>query len=176
MGRLYLTDTDCRFTYDPDYLHTGLPGLGLVYAPEIYREHTIIRKRTAFFDFLPPIQSLIPPQGERNFQRRLILAYLAKTGIVPARGIDEDWEILKVAGHGAIGHLDIFESDERWRGMPPADSTLFELPPTWFLTEGISYLVRSGSGCLVASSVRHRASAGPYLNCWCHRSPAGTAA
>jgi serine/threonine-protein kinase HipA len=129
MGRLYLTDTDCRFTYDPDYLHTGLPGLGLVYAPEIYREHTIIRKRTAFFDFLPPIQSLIPPQGERNFQRRLILAYLAKTGIVPPRGIDEDWEILKVAGHGAIGHLDIFESDEKARAWyaAPADSGLFEI-------------------------------------------------
>ena len=62
IGRLYLTESDCRFTYDPDYLKTGLPGLGRVYAPEIYRENTIIRKRTAFFDFLPPIQSLIPPQ------------------------------------------------------------------------------------------------------------------
>ena len=129
IGRLYLTDTDCRFTYDPDYLHTGLPGLGRIYAPEIYRENTIIRKRTAFFDFLPPIQSLIPPQGERNFQRRLILAYLARTGIVPDRGIDEDWEILKVAGHGAIGHLDIFESDDKARAWYaiPADSALFEI-------------------------------------------------
>ena len=131
MGRLYLTDADCRFTYDPDYLQSGLPGLGLVYAPQIYRENTIIRKRTAFFDFLPPIQSLIPPQGERNFQRRLILAYLARAGIVPARGLDEDWEILKVAGHGAIGHLDIFESDEIARAWyaAPADSRLFEITP-----------------------------------------------
>ncbi len=129
MGRLYLTDTDCRFSYDPAYLQTGLPGLGLVYAPDIYRENTIIRKRTAFFDFLPPIQSLIPPQGEKNFQRRLILSYLANTGIVPARGIDEDWEILKVSGHGAIGHLDVFESDEKalaWYAAS-ADSTLFEI-------------------------------------------------
>jgi serine/threonine-protein kinase HipA len=129
IGRLYLTDSDCRFTYDPDYLHVGLPGLGLVYAPQIYRENTIIRKRTAFFDFLPPVQALIPPQGERNFQRRLILAYLAGTGTVPARGIDEDWEILKVAGHGAIGHLDIFESDEKARAWyaAPVDSALFEI-------------------------------------------------
>ena len=129
IGRLYLTDTDCRFTYDPGYLRTGLPGLGLVYAPQIYRENTIIRRRTAFFDFLPPIQSLIPPPGERNFQRRLILAYLARTGLVPARGIEEDWEILKVAGHGAIGHLDIFESDEKARAWyaAPAQATLFEI-------------------------------------------------
>jgi serine/threonine-protein kinase HipA len=129
MGRLYLTESDSRFTYDPDYLHTGLPGLGLIYAPEIYREHTIIRKRTAFFDFLPPIQSLIPPHSERNFQRRLILSYLAGTGIVPARGLDEDWEILKVAGHGAIGHLDVFDSDEKARAWyaAPAESGLFEI-------------------------------------------------
>lgn len=129
VGRLYLTESDCRFSYDPDYLHTGLPGLGLVYAPEVFREHTIVRKRTAFFDFLPPIQSLIPPQSERNFQRRLILAYLAKSGHVPARGIDEDWEILKVAGHGAIGHLDIFDSDEKaraWYGAS-AETALVEL-------------------------------------------------
>jgi serine/threonine-protein kinase HipA len=129
VGRLYLTDTDCRFTYDTDYPGSGLRGLGLVYAPQIYRENTVIRRRTAFFDFLPPIQSLIPPQGERNFQRRLILAYLARSGIVPARGIDEDWEILKVAGHGGIGHLDVFESDERalaWYAAP-ADSALFEI-------------------------------------------------
>jgi serine/threonine-protein kinase HipA len=152
IGRLYLTDADCRFTYDPDYLHTGLPGLGLVYAPQIYRENTIIRRRTAFFDFLPPIQSLIPPQGERNFQRRLILAYLARAGIVPARGLDEDWEILKVAGHGAIGHLDIFESDEKARVWyaAPADSGLFEITPdlgfslkaflTWFDQEADIWL------------------------------------
>jgi serine/threonine-protein kinase HipA len=152
MGRLYLTDTDCRFSYDPVYLQTGLPGLGLVYAPDIYRENTIIRKRTAFFDFLPPIQSLIPPQGEKNFQRRLILSYLAKTGIVPARGIDEDWEILKVAGHGAIGHLDVFESDEKalaWYAAS-ADSTLFEITAdlgfslkaflTWFDQEADAWL------------------------------------
>ncbi len=152
IGRLYLTETDCRFTYDADYLHTGLPGLGRVYAPEIYRENTIIRKRTAFFDFLPPIQSLIPPQGERNFQRRLILAYLARTGIVPARGIDEDWEILKVSGHGAIGHLDIFESDEKARAWyaAPVDSSLFEITAdlgfslkaflTWFDTDAEIWL------------------------------------
>jgi len=152
LGRLYLTDSDCRFTYDPDYLHAGFPGLGLVYAPQIYRENTIVRRRTAFFDFLPPIQSLIPPPGERNFQRRLILAYLARTGIVPVRGIEEDWEILKVAGHGAIGHLDIFESDEKARTWyaAPVDAALFRITAdlgfslkaflTWFDQEADAWL------------------------------------
>jgi serine/threonine-protein kinase HipA len=127
LGRLYLTDADCRFTYDSDYLHRALPGLGLIYAPAVYGENTIVRRRTAFFDFLPPIQALIPPQGERNFQRRLILAYLARSGNLPARGLEEDWEILKVAGHGAIGHLDIFESDDKaraWHAVPADDALI----------------------------------------------------
>ena len=33
MGQLYVTDRECRFTYDEDYLTTGQPGLGLVYDP-----------------------------------------------------------------------------------------------------------------------------------------------
>ena len=152
LGRLYVTDSDCRFTYDSDYVHGGRPGLGLIYAPRIYRDNTIVRRRTAFFDFLPPVQALIPPHGERNFQRRLILAYLAGTGIMPGRGIEEDWEILKVAGHGAIGHLDIFESDQKARAWyaAPVNDALFEVTPdmgfslraflTWFDQEADVWL------------------------------------
>ena len=57
MGQLYLTDRECRFTYDPDYLATGLPGVGAIYTPEVYASDTIVRTRTDAFDFLPPIQS-----------------------------------------------------------------------------------------------------------------------
>lgn len=113
MGRLYLTEVDCRFSYELDYLNLQQPGLGLLYAPEVVQESTIIRNRTEFFDFLPPIQSLVPPKGDKNFQRKLVLSYLAKKGIQPSPGLDTDWEILKIAGHGAIGHLDVFENDEK---------------------------------------------------------------
>ncbi|MDH5767032.1 MAG: HipA domain-containing protein [Gammaproteobacteria bacterium] len=128
MGDLYITDHDCRFSYDLDYLHTGLPGLGLIYAPGIVQENTIVRPRSEFFEFLPPIQALIPPQGEKNFQRQLILNYLSKQAVQPPLA-DVDWEILKVAGHGGIGHLDVFESDDRaleWYGQP-AKNELFEV-------------------------------------------------
>ncbi|MDH5472139.1 MAG: HipA domain-containing protein [Gammaproteobacteria bacterium] len=128
MGDLYITDRDCRFSYDLDYLHTGLPGLGLIYAPEIVQENTIVRPRSEFFEFLPPIQALIPPKGDKNFQRQLILNYLNKKGL-QASGANVDWEILKVAGHGGIGHLDVFENDERaleWYGTP-AKNELFEV-------------------------------------------------
>ena len=121
MGQLYLTERECRFTYDPDYLATGLPGVGAIYTPEVYASDTIVRTRTDAFDFLPPIQSLIPPHSERNFQRRLVLEYLARNGMSPASGLEADWEILKVSGHGGIGHLDVFESDEKamdWYATP----------------------------------------------------------
>lgn len=129
MGQLYLTNTECRFSYDLDYLQTGLPGLGLIYDPAVIGDNTIVRQRTEFFDFLPPIQFLVPPQSEHNFQRQLILNYLNKKGIRPDRGLDTDWEILKVAGHGAIGHVDVFENDDKaieWYSTP-AKNQLFEI-------------------------------------------------
>ena len=129
MGRLYLTETDCRFTYELDYLGLQQPGLGLLYSPEIVQESTIIRNRNEFFDFLPPIQSLVPPKGDKNFQRKLVLSYLAKKGIQPSPGLETDWEILKIAGHGAIGHLDVFENDDKadqWYGTSSSPE-LFEI-------------------------------------------------
>lgn len=127
MGRLYVTDKECRFTYDENFLQLALPGIGLVYAPEFYGSSTISRERREPFDLLPPIQSLIPPKQSDNFQRNLALKYLqAKYGrSFNAQGMtsfDADWEILKVSGHGGIGHLDIFESDvqaENWYRNPP---------------------------------------------------------
>jgi serine/threonine-protein kinase HipA len=121
MGRLYLTERDCRFSYDEAYLASQLPGLGIIYAPQVFGRNTIIRPRNAAFDFLPPIQALLPPRGEHNFQRQLVLNYLASQGIQPAPGLDSDWEILKLAGHGGIGHLDVFESDDKaqnWYAAP----------------------------------------------------------
>lgn len=112
MGSLYLTQEDCRFTYSEDFLNTGSPGIGIIYPPEIIQRTTIVRKRTEFFDFLPPVQALIPPRNQRNFQRQLILNYLAKKGVVPVKGFEADWAILMLAGHGGIGHLDVFESDD----------------------------------------------------------------
>ena len=122
MGRLYVTDKECRFTYDDDFLVSGLPGLGIVYAPEFFGKTTIVRQRSELFDLLPPLQSLIPPRGEDNFQRNLALATLNAQGVSGLSGFDADWEILKVAGHGGIGHLDLFESDDKaqdWYAHPP---------------------------------------------------------
>jgi serine/threonine-protein kinase HipA len=122
MGRLYVTDRECRFTYDGDFIDTGLPGLGIVYAPEFFGKTTIVRQRSELFDLLPPLQSLIPPRNVENFQRNLALKSLAAKDVTGLVGFDTDWEILKIAGHGGIGHLDLFENDDRaqqWYAEPP---------------------------------------------------------
>jgi len=128
MGRLYVTDKECRFTYDDDYLKLDLPGLGLVYAPEFYGNTTISRERKRPFDLFPPIQSLIPPRQTDNFQRNLALKYLQTKhnqsfSSADMTSFDADWEILKISGHGGIGHLDIFEDDNNainWYSNPPS--------------------------------------------------------
>jgi len=127
MGRLYVTEKECRFTYDEEYLQHDLPGLGIVYAPAFYGKTTISRARQKPFDLFPPIQSLIPPRQADNFQRNLALKYLQKKqkqsfSQLDMASFDADWEILKISGHGGIGHLDLFENDqcaENWYSNPP---------------------------------------------------------
>ncbi len=129
MGYLYVTDTENRFSYDPEFLATGLPGLGVIYRPDIIGHTSLVRPRSEYFDLPPPLQSLIPPRDSHNFQRQLVLNYLHSQGITPAKGFDTDWEILMVSGHGGIGHLDVFASDDKaseWYGHP-ADSQLFAI-------------------------------------------------
>jgi len=113
MGVLTVTDTQCRFTYDADFLGAGLPGLGILYAPSFVGTTTITWERSTHFNLLPQLQFHVPPAGEANFQRRLVLSYLEQQGRKPKPGFDSDWAILLTAGHGGIGHLDVFESDAK---------------------------------------------------------------
>lgn len=120
MGTLAVTDTESRFTYVDGYTEMGLRGLGLVYAPEDFNS-TIVRERSEYFDLLPPLQALVPPRSERNFQRALMLKYLNRINVDSKIGFDTDWNILIHSGHGAIGHIDVFESDEKalqWYSTP----------------------------------------------------------
>jgi serine/threonine-protein kinase HipA len=115
MGRLSVTDTQSRFTYEQAFIDAGLPGIGVLFKPEEFGRTTIAWDKNAWFDLHPQFQTLIPPKSDNNFQRRLILAYLDKIGVGYQPGFDTDWKILMVAGHGAIGHLDIFETDDKAR-------------------------------------------------------------
>ncbi len=115
MGRFIVTGSECRFSYEPAYIDSGLPGLGVLYRPDFVGNTTIAWKRSPYFDLLPQLQTLIPPASEDNFQRQLILSWLAQQNQIPEPGFDSDWAILMVAGHGGIGHLDVFADDSQAR-------------------------------------------------------------
>ena len=128
-GSLYLTEHEARFTYTAEFVDSGLPGLGFVLAPEFFGTTTIARPRSEPFMVHPPLQALIPPRGERNFNRALITRYLEQRGISRATHSPEEieWEALLLAGHGGIGHLDVFSSDEAadaWYSQPAGPPTL----------------------------------------------------
>ena len=117
MGNLYVTEEAARFRYTAAFVESGLPGLSLVYPPRVFGETPIVYRRPDAVH--PRVAALIPPRGEANFQRRLLLSYLRAQGVTPGSGFDEDWAILMIAGHGGIGHVDVFETDaqaEDWYG------------------------------------------------------------
>ncbi len=121
MGELYTTELESRFVYDDAFLSMGIPGLGLILSPDIFADSTITWPRTERFDFPPPVQALVPPADEHNFQRHLIMNYLESSGIKTGSKFENDWNILTLSGHGGIGHLDVFSSDEKalsWYSTP----------------------------------------------------------
>ena len=110
MGSLYVTESEARFSYAPGYADSGLPGLSLVYPPALFRDASIVHRRSGSLH--PRFHALIPPADEHNFQRKLMLAYLREKGLRPATAFEADLALLAHAGHGGIGHVDVF-ADQR---------------------------------------------------------------
>ncbi len=138
MGRLTVTDSQCRFTYDADFVAGGIPGLGVLYPTNLLGTTTIAWNRISHFDLPPPLQALIPPSGE-NFQRRLVLSYLEQQGRTFAPGFDSDWAILLTSGRGGIGHLDVFPADQKASDWYADKSP----PPLMPVTEDFGLSLRS---------------------------------
>jgi serine/threonine-protein kinase HipA len=113
MGTLYVTERNARFQYVRDYADTGLPGLSLVYPPRIFRERPVVFHQPGMLH--PRFRALIPPSGANNFQRKMLLGILRSDGIIPEPGFDEDWALLLLAGHGGVGHVDVFSNDAEAR-------------------------------------------------------------
>ncbi len=115
MGSLYVTDREARFSYANGYAESDLPGLSLVYPPALFRDSSIVHRRSGSLH--PRFHALIPPADEHNFQRKLMLAYLREKGVQPATPFEADLALLAYTGHGGIGHVDVFPDDgsaEAW--------------------------------------------------------------
>ncbi|HEX9593916.1 MAG TPA: HipA domain-containing protein [bacterium] len=113
MGSLYVTEVEARFQYTAEFVETGLPGLSLVYPPAVYGERPVVLRQPRTLH--PRLRALIPPPGEHNFQRKLLLAHLRAQGTTFADPFAEDWALLTLAGHGGIGHVDCFADDDAAR-------------------------------------------------------------
>lgn len=128
MGDLVLSQEAISFTYSKEYLATGLPGFCLLGDGAIWGEDTVSYPISERIPVFPRLLSLVPGNNPRNLQRRHYLDILRdRLGKEPPPGVDTEWQLLLMGGHGGIGHIDIFSDDivaRTWYqlDMSPRDS------------------------------------------------------
>jgi serine/threonine-protein kinase HipA len=128
MGDLVLSQAHISFTYTNEYLSTGQPGFCLLGDGAIWGTDSVSYPVSERIPLFPRLLSLVPGNNPRNLQRRHYLDILrAKLGKEPPPGIDTEWQLLVMGGHGGIGHIDIFSDDivaENWYriDIPARDS------------------------------------------------------
>jgi serine/threonine-protein kinase HipA len=111
MGNVVATERECRMTYDPAFVRSGLPGFSLIAPPARLGTRPIVHRATERFPLHPRLMVMIPPNTPGNLQRRVYAGLLARRPLPPAPGFESEWEILMLAGRNGIGHLDVFPSD-----------------------------------------------------------------
>lgn len=118
MGDLVLSDQQIAFTYRRDYLSSGQPGFCLLGDGALWGEETVTYPISERVPLFPRLLSLIPGNTPRNLQRRHYLAQLrTRLGHEPPPGVETEWQLLMMGGHGGIGHIDLFSDDraaEAW--------------------------------------------------------------
>ena len=120
MGDLVLSDDRAAFTYTQDYLASGQAGFCLLGDGAIWGSDTVTYPISERIPVFPRLLSLIPGNNPRNLQRRHYLDLLrTRLGKEPPPGIDTEWQLLLMGGHGGIGHIDVFVGDlaaQAWYG------------------------------------------------------------
>lgn len=118
MGDLVLSAEQTSFTYGKDYLASGRPGFCLLGDGAIWGSDTVTYPISERIPVFPRFLSLIPGNNPRNLQRRNYLDILrSKLGKEPPPGLETEWQLLVMGGHGGIGHIDVFADDilaEAW--------------------------------------------------------------
>jgi serine/threonine-protein kinase HipA len=116
LGLLVKTASEARFTYDRQA--GDLPGISVVHDTKLLSNGQVVTFERSENNDLPPMfQALIPPADPTNLQRRILRIELEKE--TPLAGLSEtdvNWLMLMKAGRDAIGHLDVFASDDEARG------------------------------------------------------------
>ena len=116
MGNLLANYRETRFSYDPNYVtHTDAPGVSLLIQPVTWAADPYIHYTGEALPFPPRLMALVPEHNLNNVQRwyhsRLINSERRHPG--GASRFELEWELLMRAGHGGIGHIDIFADDRK---------------------------------------------------------------
>lgn len=112
MGDLVLAADQASFTYSAAYAATGRPGFCLLGDVAIWGTDSVTYPVSERIPVFPRLLSLIPGNNPRNLQRRHYLDILrARSGREPPPGLDTEWQLLVMGGHGGIGHVDVFPDD-----------------------------------------------------------------
>jgi serine/threonine-protein kinase HipA len=112
MGDLVLGGEQASFTYTKEYLASGHPGFCLLGDGAIWGADTVTYPVSERIPVFPRLLSLVPGNNPRNLQRRHYLDMLrARSGREPPPGLETEWQLLVMGGHGGIGHVDVFPDD-----------------------------------------------------------------
>ena len=156
MGSLVATDRECRFSYAAAFLAEGNPdGLALLASPALFGNNPVVYRSSARMPLYPRLMTLLPGEAPGNIQRRLYTELLAKRRSPPAPGFDTEWELLLLAGHGGIGHIDVFADDrvaEQWYARQPVRETLIgQRSAVWrFIREDLEQAVPETDAASIA--------------------------
>jgi serine/threonine-protein kinase HipA len=112
MGDLVLGTEQAAFTYTKEYLASGRAGFCMLGDGAIWGADTVTYPVSERIPLFPRLLSLVPGNNPRNLQRRHYLDILrARSGREPPPGLETEWQLLVMGGHGGIGHVDVFPDD-----------------------------------------------------------------
>jgi len=136
MGNLVATTRENRFTYTDEFLESGnAAGLSLLAGPQLFGRQPVVHQTSERMPLHPRLLALTPGEAPGNIQRRVYANLLAKRRPPPAPGFETEWEILMLAGHNGIGHLDVFRDDrdalQRYANPPPTDLLTGQRSDLW---------------------------------------------
>lgn len=111
LADMTLTPRELRVSKTQSAIDTGVPGVSLLH--DFSNTAQLEYLRTENHHLPPQLAALLPPNDSSNPQRRILATLLERS--IDVRGmpiIEKDWHMLLFAGHGGIGHLDVFRNDE----------------------------------------------------------------
>ena len=110
-ANMLLNEQQLRITKTDEAMAQGIPGVSMLH--DLARQQQIVYARGDAHRLPPQLQALLPPRDHNNPQRLILNRLLSReANVAGMKPLDQEWHMLTFAGHGGIGHLDVFKTDE----------------------------------------------------------------